>query len=73
MCAPRSCLTTYIDSAHEYVSADITLTISSSLRKHQETAAYYQKIFCVVLVYGVLTNGAQLQCNADQYICVLSN
>jgi hypothetical protein len=36
-------------SAHESVSADISLPISRNLQKWQETAAHHQKFFGVFL------------------------
>lgn len=55
------------------VSADITLPISPSPRKWQETAAHHQKFFGSVSLYGVSTNAAQLR-NArwTQCMCVVS-
>jgi hypothetical protein len=47
-------------SAHAFVSADITLTITLSPWLQQETTACHQKCFWCMSFYGVLTNGAQL-------------
>jgi hypothetical protein len=47
-------------SEHKLVSVDITLPISLSLRKWQETAAHHQKFFWCVSLYGVPTYAAQL-------------
>ena len=56
-----SCLTTCLASAHESISADITLPISLSLTKQQEATAHHQKFFRYISLYGIPTNGAQLQ------------
>jgi len=57
-------------SAHASVSAGITLPVSQSPWKRQETAAHHQKFFGVFLFLEFLTNGAQ-QCKADRYVRVV--
>ena len=56
-------------SAYVSVLADITLPISQSLLKGQETSACHQKIWCFSL-YGVLTNAAQLHNVRQPKTCV---
>ena len=57
-----SCLSMDLFSACGSVSADITLPISPSPRKQQETAAHHQKDFWCISLCGVPTNATQL-CN----------
>jgi hypothetical protein len=57
-----SCFRTCLASANAPISADITLPISPSLWKQQETAAYQPANFWCISLCGVLTNEDQL-CN----------
>ena len=56
MCPPHhlSCLSTWS------VSPDITLPISLSLRKQEETTAHHKKVFLCVSHYRILKHEAQL-------------
>ena len=56
------------------VSADITLPISLSPPKQQETTAHHQKVFLVCFfLWSSYKWSSATQCKADQSKCVISN